>query len=249
MYDFNRLANRFIRVNYQDYETVLRRFVEYIEKTPVVHDYVIDCGTSTFTIADEIARVQTSYGRERFEFGESDDEETANIFALIRYLTENKWGVGIWQPYSNSRSYNDWAKEFNEQIVMILINHIEGYLTKIGIEMGMDENTRYLITVNNGQMNLAADNASITATQNNGISADELSAIIERIKKATDKLESAEDKEDAVGYIEVLDNELRTQQPKKGLIKTALAGLQAIKGSVEFGAAIAAIVQFVQTII
>ena len=61
----------------------------------------------------------------------------------------------------------------NERFVMVLIRHVESYLTKVGIDMGIDE------------------------------------------------------------------------KPKKSMIKTAIASLQAIKGTVEFGSAVAALIQFV----
>ena len=56
---------------------------------------------------------------------------------------------------------------------------------------------------------------------------------------------SDEDKESAQDYLEVIEAELNKPQPKKSFLKTAMAGLKAIKGSVEFSAAVSAIMQFV----
>lgn len=47
---------------------------------------------------------------------------------------------------------------------MVLIRHIERYLTKIGIDMGLDEKVSYLITIENRQVNIANDNSTINAT-------------------------------------------------------------------------------------
>lgn len=242
------MSNRFIRVDFQEYQTVLNRFVEFIDNTTIIHDFVLDCGEPTFIVENEVKDVACSYGRSRFDFGNTDQEEVTNIYSLLKYLVNNKWGMGIWQPYSHSRSYQDWAKGFNEQVVMVLVNHISGYLTKIGIDMGMDENTRYSITVNNGQVNLAADNATINATQNNGIDASEVSKLITELRESVSTLDSDVDKEAAQEYIEVIESELRNSKPKKSLLRTAITGLQAINGTVQFGAAIATIIQFIQTI-
>ena len=39
----------------------------------------------------------------------------------------------------------------NERFVMVLIRHVESYLTKVGIDMGIDEKNIYNVTVQNGQ--------------------------------------------------------------------------------------------------
>ena len=49
---------------------------------------------------------------------------------------------------------------------MVLIRHIERYLTKVGIDMGLDEKVVYNVTVQNGQAIIANDNANVTATAN-----------------------------------------------------------------------------------
>lgn len=249
IYDFNSLSNRFIRVPYEEYDIVLKRFVEFIDKTSIIYDFVMDCGQPTINIAEKINEVAGAYGRLRFDFGDTDKDEIINIYSLLKYMIENDYSANIWKPYAHSNRYQDWAKGFNEQVVLVLVNHISGYLTKIGIDMGMDENIRYSITVHNGQVNVASDNATINSTQNNGLNTSELSKILTEVRQAILSLSSDEDKESAQEYIEVIEDELNKPQPKKSLLKTAIAGLQAIKGTVEFGAAVTAIFQFIQTII
>ena len=34
-------------------------------------------------------------------------------------------------------------KEFNDRVVLVLINNINDYLTRIGIDMGLDENVTW----------------------------------------------------------------------------------------------------------
>ena len=56
---------------------------------------------------------------------------------------------------------------------------------------------------------------------------------------------SDEDKEAASESLEVIETEVISPKPRKSMIKTAMASLQAIKGTAEFGAAVAALIQFV----
>lgn len=48
--------------------------------------------------------------------------------------------------------------------------------------------------------------------------------------------------------IDVINNQAEQSMPKKTLINTAIKGMQAIKGGVEFLAAIGALAQFVQAL-
>lgn len=58
--------------------------------------------------------------------------------------------------------------------IMVLIRHVERYLTKVGIDMGVDEKNIYNVTVQNGQVIIANDNLSVTANAHIGASASEL---------------------------------------------------------------------------
>lgn len=250
LYDFNSIANRFMRVDYQEYNSVLGKFLAYIDDAEIIADYIRDCGQPIYNVKAEIDEVNKSFGCAIFELGDTEQQEVANIYHILKYCFENDILIPrtIARSYSSSNKYQDMAKEFNERVSMVLINHIEGYLTKIGIDMGMDEHIKYSITVNNGQVNLASDSATINATQNNGVDAQQLQGLLEAVRKESTGL-SKEDSEIAVDNLEVVESELAQPTPRRGFLKTALAGLQMIKGTAEFGAAVVALVQFVQTVI
>ena len=128
---------------------------------------------------------------------------------------------------------------------MVLIRHVESYLTKVGIDMGIDEKNIYNVTVQNGQAIIANDNSSVTATTNVGASANDIERLIDAVRTKMDTLISDEDKEAASESLEVIETEVISPKPRKSMIKTAMASLQAIKGTAEFGAAVAALIQFV----
>jgi F0F1-type ATP synthase epsilon subunit len=250
IYDFNSVSSRFMRVDFRESNIVLVKFLDYIDNEELISNYIKDCGEPSIDVKAETEEVIESRGRSYFNLGNTTQEEVTNIYHILKYIRDNDIPVmNVARSYSNSRQYQDMIKGFNERVSMVLIRHIEGYLTKIGIDMGMDESVKYSITVNNGQVNLASDNATINANQFNEIDVKKLETLIEAIKKEISADISDSDAEKLNDSIEVIENELTQSKPKKSLLNTALAGLQSIKGTAEFGAAVVALVQFIKSII
>ena len=245
-YDFNSCSNRLLQANYEDYADVLGKFVNYIDSTPIISDYIHDCGSCDWNLENEVKEVQGSYGRLIFSLGETDSEEIRNVYAVLRYLVENNSSVyrGVAMGYSSSSKWQDKIKGFNERFVMVLIRHVESYLTKIGIDMGIDEKNVYNVTVQNGQAIIANDNSAVTATAHIGVNANELERLIAAVRTKMDTL-TDKDKESASESLEVIEAEIVSEKPKKSMIKTAITSLQAIKGVAEFGAAVSALIQFI----
>ena len=131
---------------------------------------------------------------------------------------------------------------------MVLIRHIECYLTKVGIDMGLDEKNTYTITVHNGQVNVANDNASITAVNSVGIDRDKLMTLLQDVRDSAKNL-SSDDAELVSDSLETIEAEAVLEHPTKGLLRTAVAGIKAVKGTAEFGAAVVALIQFLGSIL
>lgn len=248
IYDYNSISNRLIQADFSDYNRVLSKFIAFIKDNELIHDYIVDCGDCDQDLQQEFKEVMGSYGRAIFSLGTSDEEEVRNVFAILSYICENKieihYGVAI--GYASSNKYQDKVKGFNERVVMILIRHVERYLTKVGIDMGLDDKNTYSITVTNGQVNIASDSAVINATSVvNAIDNAHLFELIEAIKAESVSL-SDENKETLANSLEVVEEELKADRPRKGFIKTAIAGIKAIKGTAEFAATVTALIQFLQ---
>ena len=196
-YDFNSCSNRLLQADFEDYTGVLEKFLKYIDTTPIISDYISGCGKCEWNLEEEVQEVQSSYGRLIFSLGETDEEEVCNVYAVLRYLvdTNNSIYHGVAIGYSSSKKYQDKIKGFNDRFVMVLIRHVESYLTKIGIDMGIDEKNIYNVTVQNGQAIIANDNSSVTATANIGMNANELEKLVAGIREAATTLTSVEDKE------------------------------------------------------
>lgn len=116
--------------------------------------------------------------------GETDIEEIRNVYVILRYLVENNNSVycGVAMGYSSSSKWQDKIKGFNERFVMVLIRHVESYLTKVGIDMGIDEKNIYNVAVQNGQAIIANENSSITATTNIGATANDIEQLIAAVR-------------------------------------------------------------------
>jgi len=144
-YDFNSCSNRLLQADYEDYAGVLAKFVKYMDSTPIINDYICGCGSCDWNLEEEIKKVQGSYGRLIFSLGETDEEEVRNVYAVLLFLVETNNSVyrGVAMGYSSSSKWQDKIKGFNERFVMVLIRHVERYLTKIGIDMGIDEKNIY----------------------------------------------------------------------------------------------------------
>ena len=247
-YDFNSYSNRLLQADYDDYADVLRKFVNYIDNIPIISDYIHDCGSCDWDLENEIKEVQGSYGRLIFSLGKTESEEIRNVYAVLKYLAENNSSVyrGVAMGYSSSSKWQDKIKGFNDRFVMVLIRHVERYLTKIGIDMGIDEKIIYNVTVQNGQAIIANDNSSVTSNINIGATTNTIEQLISAVRTRLDTLTSEEDKETASESLEVIEAEVAAEKPKKSMIKTAIASLQAVKGTVEFASAVAALIQFVK---
>ena len=158
--------------------------------------------------------------------------------------------TGIIMGYGRgNNAYDNKLRDFNSRVTAILINYISDYLVRIGIRMGMDESRQYIITVGDGgQVNIAEDNATVNATQNNGIDDAQLQKLLKAIKDNAIDL-SEEDREELFENIEVIETEASSAKPKKSIFKTAVKGLNGIKERfpqmIELGAAIAELAGFV----
>lgn len=146
--------------------------------------------------------------------------------------------------------YKNGVCEYNHgsERGMVLIRHIERYLTKVGIDMGLDDKITYNVTVQNGQSIIATDNASVTATNTVRSDASELAKLIADVRALSGNL-SPEEQEIVSDSLEVIEAEASSDKPKKGMLRTAIAMLKNIKDVTEFGEAVIVLSEFVCTLI
>lgn len=251
IYDFNSISNRLMQAKFEDYNIALLKFIEFIKNNKLIYEYIKECGESDKELENEFKEISESYGRVIFSLGSLDEEEIRNVFAILNFIVENDIPIhrGVAFGYSNSRRFQDKVKGFNDRVVMVLIRHIERFLTKIGIDMGVDERVTYSITVESGQVNIASDNSVINATNTiNAIDYDKLIQLIDEIEKNAQGI-SEEDFETLVSSIDVIKEEIKSANPRKSFLKTAILGLKGLKNTAEFAAAVTALIQFIQPLL
>lgn len=83
------------------------------------------------------------------------------------------------------------------------------------------EDTYMTFNMNGGQFNLAKDNATINATQNNGVNASELDSIIKSIMENLSNLKK-EDAESIIDAIEMVREELAKPEPKVSRLRSCI---------------------------
>ena len=218
-HSFNSISSRMMRVQFDEYGTVLKKFVDYIESNEIIMQYICKGDTGEYDAKADWELVVTKQGY-MFDFGPSVEEESFQIYSILKYINEN-----IAVPYRSffsiygERKWQDNVKQFNDRVVLVLINNINDYLTGIGIDMGFDENIVW--NVNGGQVNIASGNAIINATQNNGLNNAELESIIKNILDNVSGL-GKEDADTIIDSVEMIREEIMKPEPKRNIISNGI---------------------------
>lgn len=247
---YNSNCNRLLRSDPDDYIGNLKRFIAYLDSTEIISEYIKSCGESELDMKSEFDQVIYSHGDCIFITGETEEEEISNVYATLKYLSQNYnvFPPEIYFAYMNdSNHYSDVLKEFNSRFTMVLIRHIENYLKEIGIGMGLDENKTYII--NGTMVNIANDNGTINATQNNnGINADELKSLIATMRDNLNSTLPDEDIAEATECIDTIEAELLSPQPNETTVKDKFKLLRRIDTSTKFISACCSVLTFLDKI-
>ena len=193
MYDFSRVSERLMNTDFSDFLNNAEKFVRFIDSNEVIKEYIDSSGAPTIDINEEMSVMRQ--GNAIFDIGNDDNSEVANINCILHYIVEHKIGYRsmVYFAYAHgSKKYQDMIDGFNKRVSMALILHIEGYLTKIGYEMGLDQrsvNNNFYGAVNNLKMQQGSNNTMIN-TVCLPVDFGAIQSVIEEIMKSKDKFES-----------------------------------------------------------
>lgn len=238
---FRIAANRLINCHPDTGMDLLRKFIAFIDTHPVIFDYIHGFFIDECTPHFEPSMTYQS-------MGDTKEEEISQTYQYLKYAVEN------FEDYDGDLAYNyagnrfDSVKEFNNRIVLPFVNYIEGYLVEIAVKMGFDENIKYDISINGGnvQLNIAEGNIEKPSQTNNGIELNQLMPLLDNVFKHA-KYDMPKDELDKVILsIESIKGELQKPQPKMNMVNAALNVIKAVKGSAEFAAAFTVLWQFLQ---
>ncbi|PAE42779.1 hypothetical protein [Bacillus sp. 7884-1] len=215
------------------------RFIMYIDSEPILFDFITKNNVATFDMKEIIQSKGIQY---KFDIPIKVNEEIAFIYQLLKYITENfdRYDT-ISRAYAFYRGAKiaDSIREFNREVVKLLVNHITDYLEEKAIELGIDEkpNAKVLVQGNVGQLNFT-ETGNIQANQqtNSQGSNEELLTIAKELiailKEA--KIENTDDKEDAIDFVGEATNAIESgEQPKPSVIRRARESLNKIRTTVD----------------
>lgn len=252
-YAFRRKSSRLLNSNFDSFNRDLDRFINFVEGEELIYGFIRSFAIDNFNIED---RIQEDIDKNnKLNIGDTEEEEIYIIYCFLKYCIKIS-GIpfSILIKYSNgSKRYDDMVQNFNDEVSLILINHIVDYLNKIKMEMGYDEEVKYNIHMgNNGQVNIAEDKSTINAVQNNN--SNDLEKLSKEIKDILRDIDlDKEIKENIEDNVEVLECELLEEKPRKGFIRTAIEGLENslpnIKDHIELTANITSIIGFAMSLI
>lgn len=248
--EFLSASNRVLRAGYEIYSTELSKFIRFLDTHELISEYIKSCGEPEYDIAQEVDEVTHSYGRSIFSLGSTDEKEVANIYAVVKYMADNNIDGRsyVFYGYSTSKKFQEKVNAFGNEFIRVLITHIENYLTRISIQMGLDDKTTVNVNIENStlantQVNVASKGSAITTNQT-VCDMERLQKLIRELLNSASDL-NEEDRETVNDCIETIST-ITDEKPKKGIIKMALNTLKGIAGTTEFIAAATAIVQFVE---
>ena len=249
--DFRTISSRLLNSRCSDFDDNLKRFYLYIEKESIIKDYIISCidEEKDYNIEKDMEEISNSYGQLIFSSYLEENEEISFTYQLVKNIYENSisYRKYVW-GYSSSSQFQDKINGFIYKVISPFVTHINRYLERIFTEMGFDEDVKYYITVNaGGQFNMSRDNSTLNATQNNNINIDEEIAKLKACLKAKNVEKNIQ--EEIIENAEAIQEEIKKEKPRKGLLKTLANGLQEsaklVPGIMEVGASIATIIEFI----
>lgn len=139
-------------------------------------------------------------------------------------------------------------KGFLDRVPYLLISHINDYLPKEGMLSNPKAPTQqFVFHTSSSQLNFANQGSVISPVQNVGVNVDEFTDILSKILSLSQSLDS-DDREIVEDSVQVLSEEIPSESPRKGMVKTALGALKGINGGAQFAAAVAQISEFVSNL-
>lgn len=250
--DFRTISSRTLTSDFQMFGDNLKRLINFIDNNEIIKNYIDSCISEDddFKIEDDVNEVCGSYNH-IFDSYIDEKQEVSYIYQILKYIVDNNKDCRAYaMAYSTSRQYQDKLKGFCDNVVEPLVNHIDSNYERIFIEMGMDEESKFKIINNGGQVNIAKDDSNINAVQINNSQLDNL---VQNVKNKINDIDDEEIKSEIIDTVEGIQEELKKPEIKKGRIKSFITSLQtkipSIGTAIEIGAAITELITFAQQFI
>lgn len=162
--EFRVMARQLLKTAYEDGINNLRRFIKFIESSPLIYDFILKNQVKDYDILSLI----NSFTYGRYEIPDTKQEEISHTYQLLKY------GLDHFPEYSQfplcvggyrGSKIQTQVDEFNKTVVLSFVNQIEGYLNDLLIDLGDDDQSTIHIQVGNLYGGIMSQEHSIT--QNN----------------------------------------------------------------------------------
>lgn len=254
LYDFCDEANAFLGTDYNNVADATARFLEYIEDDPLIKGFLDDCVQNylpeDFDADAEVEEVSKGPNTIFGNFAHTFQGESAQVYLILKSITEHEsWRSYLLYGYGHgSNKYNDMVSAFQDEVSRRLVNGIERYLKRIGMQRGLDSMQMQQINASEGSTVIAAQSSggsAATATQmNNGIDTERLSELMDNLTASFDKL-TEEQRQEAEELTSALKEQLNEKKPKRAVVKGLLLALKGLSAVAEFTSAVQALQGFV----
>ena len=237
--DFRRISSNLLSSDDGDADVNLHRFMDYIERTPFIHDCI-------HSVVDQVEYdFQTCFPIHSSGWASTSIPVDENchikaIYDYMRYILDepkmNVLGQAMQYLWKKGATYTDIIQKFLGNTVKPLINFINDEISKEMIFLE-DEKKAAPMTQSIGTVNgpvIQQGSGSITLNTKNGVSSTDLNLLIEKLisslpainSVASDELESVKDD------LESLQEQIFSPTPKKSRMQKALAGIKKFTGDV-----------------
>ncbi|OME95366.1 hypothetical protein BK123_07710 [Paenibacillus lautus] len=214
-----------------------KRFIMFIDSEPILSDFI----SKSHTIDFDMERLIREREYDKFDIPIEVNEEISFIYQLLSYSIshfERYDTIARHYAFYKGAKISDCIREFNREVVKLLVNHISDYLGEKAIELGIDErpNAKILVQGNVGQLNFS-ETGNVTASQvNNNGGNEDLLKIAESLLHLLHETPTSNEiaKEDAIDFVQQAKEEMESgKQPKPSLIRRIKDALTNIRGTVE----------------
>lgn len=240
--NFRNIASRLLSTDFSYGMENLKRFLDCIENTPLIYDYILKNNKTEF----DIEKIIKDMGwNQLYSLPSNREDEIAFTYQLLKYgLNKFDRYFTLAKNYEPGGNYQVKTDSFNKNVVLPFVQHIINYFEELIIDMGLDEKKSINIEFSGSvveQFNLSQDQSTLVANQTN-INND-LSEINNLFKNFLDLLNKEDipknDKDEIKELVTVIKEEVNSKNPKKSLIKIIFDKLKIFLEIFKDGTAIA----------
>lgn len=232
---FRSLGSDVINSDYREQIDLLKEFIDYVDKTSLIRNYIESFKYDIDDFEENINNVYSSYGSQCLDLGSNGGRRLYLLYSTFKYILENNLNtINFGWFYADSNKYQDMAQCFGNRMVYPFISAIEEYIKDIATDMGYDDNNKYEININSSgvQVNLASNNSSIDAIQNNYLNTNEINEEISKLESLLVKIDDKDRQIELFENLEFIKKEVIKANPNKNLLKITFNSLKLIIGSI-----------------